>query len=144
MFYYLFFSQCFYLYRNHFYLGVNCRVYICTWNPSRWVFLQMLLQFLLALEIQCIFSSENCSTFTLIPTKSRDCLCMCTYVSPLFPRLDTVVGPPPRPFSSRVKTFSSPSLHLYYSQARRKQSSQGLGIPRSDLPADCSPTNYNA
>ncbi|XP_071336118.1 potassium voltage-gated channel subfamily KQT member 5 isoform X1 [Trachinotus anak] len=52
-----------------------------------------------------------------------DMLCR---IKSLQTRLDTVVGPPPRPFSSRVKTFSSPSLHLYYSQARRKQSAPGL------------------
>ncbi|XP_051276257.1 potassium voltage-gated channel subfamily KQT member 5 isoform X4 [Dicentrarchus labrax] len=52
-----------------------------------------------------------------------DMLCR---IKSLQTRLDTVVGPPPRPVSSRVKTFSSPSLHLYYSQARRKQSSPGV------------------
>ncbi|XP_062286205.1 potassium voltage-gated channel subfamily KQT member 5 [Scomber scombrus] len=52
-----------------------------------------------------------------------DMLCR---IKSLQTRLDTVVGPPPRPFSSRVKTFSSPSsLHLYYSQARRKHSAPG-------------------
>ncbi|XP_023271509.1 potassium voltage-gated channel subfamily KQT member 5-like isoform X2 [Seriola lalandi dorsalis] len=51
-----------------------------------------------------------------------DMLCR---IKSLQTRLDTVVGPPPRPLSSRVKTFSSPSLHLYYSQARRKQSAPG-------------------
>lgn len=58
-------------------------------------------------------------------------LAQCVYtayvhVFPLSTRLDTVVGPSPRPFSRRVKTFPSPSLHLYYSQARRKQSAPGL------------------
>ncbi|KAI4812889.1 hypothetical protein KUCAC02_024251, partial [Chaenocephalus aceratus] len=52
-----------------------------------------------------------------------DMLCR---IKSLQTRLDTVVGPPPRPFSSRVKNLSSPSLHLYYSQARRKQSAPGL------------------
>ncbi|KAM9847529.1 LOW QUALITY PROTEIN: potassium voltage-gated channel subfamily KQT member 5 [Aulostomus maculatus] len=52
-----------------------------------------------------------------------DMLCR---IKSLQTRLDTVVGPPPRPFNSRVKTFSSPSLHLYYSQARRKHSAPGL------------------
>ncbi|XP_061600553.1 potassium voltage-gated channel subfamily KQT member 5 isoform X2 [Cololabis saira] len=51
-----------------------------------------------------------------------DMLCR---IKSLQTRLDTVVGPPPRPLSSRVKTFSSPSLHLYYSQARRKQYAPG-------------------
>lgn len=61
-------------------------------------------------------------------------LAQCVYtahvhVFPLSPRLDTVVGPSPRPFSRRVKTFASPSMHLYYSQARRKQSAPGLDCP---------------
>ncbi|XP_074503241.1 potassium voltage-gated channel subfamily KQT member 5 isoform X3 [Sebastes fasciatus] len=51
-----------------------------------------------------------------------DMLCR---IKSLQTRLDTVVGPPPRSLSSRVKTLSSPSLHLYYSQARRKQSAPG-------------------
>ncbi|KAM4607408.1 potassium voltage-gated channel subfamily KQT member 5 [Polymixia lowei] len=52
-----------------------------------------------------------------------DMLCR---IKSLQTRLDTIVGPPQRPLNSRVKTFSSPSLHLYYSQARRKCSAQGL------------------
>ncbi|KAM9726754.1 potassium voltage-gated channel subfamily KQT member 5-like isoform 3-T3 [Menidia menidia] len=52
-----------------------------------------------------------------------DMLCR---IKSLQTRLDTVVGPPPRRFSKRAKTFSSPSLHLYYSQAQRKQSASGL------------------
>ncbi|XP_026165680.1 potassium voltage-gated channel subfamily KQT member 5 isoform X2 [Mastacembelus armatus] len=73
-------------------LDMLCRIKsLQTRNLHRWMLLQMLLQFLLALY-----------------------------------RLDTVVGPPPRPFSSRGKNFSSPSLHLYYSQACRKQSAPGL------------------
>ncbi|XP_033979791.1 potassium voltage-gated channel subfamily KQT member 4-like [Trematomus bernacchii] len=67
-----------------------------------------------------------------------DMLCR---IKSLQTRLDTVVGPPPRPFSSRVKTLSSPSLHLYYSQARRKQSAPGLDTPRPDLPDNCLPAN---
>ncbi|XP_035028381.2 potassium voltage-gated channel subfamily KQT member 5 isoform X1 [Hippoglossus stenolepis] len=51
-----------------------------------------------------------------------DMLCR---IKSLQTRLDKVVGPPARPFSSRLKTFSAPSLHLYYSQARRKQSAPG-------------------
>ncbi|XP_035461923.2 potassium voltage-gated channel subfamily KQT member 5 isoform X3 [Scophthalmus maximus] len=51
-----------------------------------------------------------------------DMLCR---IKSLQTRLDTVVGPPPRPFRSRAKNFSSPALHLYYSQARRKQSAPG-------------------
>ncbi|XP_034754361.1 potassium voltage-gated channel subfamily KQT member 5 [Etheostoma cragini] len=61
--------------------------------------------------------------------------CICTPVSPFSPRLDTVVGPPPRPFSSRIKTLSSPSLHLYYSQARRKQSAPGLASAAGSGPS---------
>ncbi|MEQ2172718.1 Potassium voltage-gated channel subfamily KQT member 5 [Goodea atripinnis] len=48
-------------------------------------------------------------------------------------RLDTVVGPPPRPLRGHIKTFSSPSLHLYYNQTRRKQSASGLELPFPDL-----------
>ncbi|XP_065815514.1 potassium voltage-gated channel subfamily KQT member 5 isoform X1 [Labrus bergylta] len=61
-----------------------------------------------------------------------DMLCR---IKSLQTRLDTVVGPPPRPFSSPNKTFSSPSLHLYYSQARRKQSSLGLASAASSGPS---------
>ncbi|XP_055018592.1 potassium voltage-gated channel subfamily KQT member 5-like [Boleophthalmus pectinirostris] len=56
-----------------------------------------------------------------------DMLCR---IKSLQTRLDTVVGPPPRPFSSRVRNFSSPSLHLYYSQARRKHTAAGSGVAR--------------
>ncbi|XP_061915493.1 potassium voltage-gated channel subfamily KQT member 4 [Entelurus aequoreus] len=52
-----------------------------------------------------------------------DMLCR---IKSLQTRLDTVVGPAPRPLSRRAKTFSSPSLHLYYSQARRKSSATGM------------------
>ncbi|XP_061646368.1 potassium voltage-gated channel subfamily KQT member 5 isoform X2 [Phyllopteryx taeniolatus] len=52
-----------------------------------------------------------------------DMLCR---IKSLQTRLDTVVGPAPRPLSRHVKTFSSPSLHLYYSQARRKSSAPGV------------------
>ncbi|XP_060943466.1 potassium voltage-gated channel subfamily KQT member 5 [Limanda limanda] len=62
-----------------------------------------------------------------------DMLCR---IKSLQTRLDKVVGPPPRPFSSRLKTFSAPSLHLYYSQARRKQSAPGLDLSA----ATCLPT----
>ncbi|KAM6996929.1 potassium voltage-gated channel subfamily KQT member 5 isoform 6-T6 [Tautogolabrus adspersus] len=64
-----------------------------------------------------------------------DMLCR---IKSLQTRLDTVVGPPPRPFSSRNKTFSSPSLHLYYSQARRKQSSLGVDqiLGKGQIPLD--------
>uniref|UniRef100_A0AAV2JMQ4 Potassium voltage-gated channel, KQT-like subfamily, member 5a n=1 Tax=Knipowitschia caucasica TaxID=637954 RepID=A0AAV2JMQ4_KNICA len=50
-----------------------------------------------------------------------DMLCR---IKSLQTRLDTVVGPPPRPFSRR--NFSSPSLHLYYSQARKKNPAAGV------------------
>lgn len=52
-----------------------------------------------------------------------DMLCR---IKSLQTRLDTVVGPPPRPFNSRIRNFSSPSLHLYYSQARRKHTAAGV------------------
>ncbi|XP_034538644.1 potassium voltage-gated channel subfamily KQT member 5 [Notolabrus celidotus] len=64
-----------------------------------------------------------------------DMLCR---IKSLQTRLDTVVGPPPRPFSKRHKTFSSPSLQLYYSQARRKQSPQGVDqiLGKGQIPVD--------
>ncbi|XP_056902516.1 potassium voltage-gated channel subfamily KQT member 5 isoform X1 [Takifugu flavidus] len=64
-----------------------------------------------------------------------DMLCR---IKSLQTRLDTVVGPSPRPFSRRVKTFSSPSLHLYYSQARRKQSAPGVDqiLGKGQIPID--------
>ncbi|XP_054456066.1 potassium voltage-gated channel subfamily KQT member 5 [Anoplopoma fimbria] len=64
-----------------------------------------------------------------------DMLCR---IKSLQTRLDTVVGPPPRPFSSRAKTVSSPSLHLYYSQARRKQSAPGVDqiLGKGQIPVD--------
>ncbi|KAM9344659.1 potassium voltage-gated channel subfamily KQT member 5 [Symphorus nematophorus] len=61
-----------------------------------------------------------------------DMLCR---IKSLQTRLDTVVGPSPRPFSSRIKTFSSPSLHLYYSQARRKHSAPGLASAAGSGPS---------
>ncbi|XP_008300931.1 LOW QUALITY PROTEIN: potassium voltage-gated channel subfamily KQT member 4-like [Stegastes partitus] len=64
-----------------------------------------------------------------------DMLCR---IKSLQTRLDTVVGPPPRPLSSRAKTFSSPSLHLYYSQARKKQSALGVDqiLGKGQIPVD--------
>ncbi|XP_042592937.1 potassium voltage-gated channel subfamily KQT member 5-like isoform X3 [Cyprinus carpio] len=50
-----------------------------------------------------------------------DMLCR---IKSLQTRLDTIVGP--QTLSSKVKTFSSPSLHLYYSQAKRKHSAPGV------------------
>ncbi|XP_073777019.1 potassium voltage-gated channel subfamily KQT member 5 isoform X1 [Danio rerio] len=50
-----------------------------------------------------------------------DMLCR---IKSLQTRLDTIVGP--QTLSSKAKTFSSPSLHLYYSQAKRKHSAPGL------------------
>ncbi|XP_061692400.1 potassium voltage-gated channel subfamily KQT member 4 isoform X2 [Syngnathoides biaculeatus] len=52
-----------------------------------------------------------------------DMLCR---IKSLQTRLDTVVGPAPRPLGRRAKTFSSPSLHSYYGQARRKSSAPGV------------------
>ncbi|XP_068424988.1 potassium voltage-gated channel subfamily KQT member 5-like, partial [Clinocottus analis] len=62
-----------------------------------------------------------------------DMLCR---IKSLQTRLDTVVGPPPRPLSSRSKTASSPSLHLYYSQARRKQPGVDQILGKGQLPVD--------
>ncbi|XP_051946126.1 potassium voltage-gated channel subfamily KQT member 5-like isoform X2 [Xyrauchen texanus] len=53
-----------------------------------------------------------------------DMLCR---IKSLQTRLDTIVGP--QILSSKAKTFSSPSLHLYYSQAKRKHSAPGLATP---------------
>ncbi|XP_048060930.1 potassium voltage-gated channel subfamily KQT member 5 isoform X4 [Megalobrama amblycephala] len=50
-----------------------------------------------------------------------DMLCR---IKSLQTRLDTIVGP--QTLRTKAKTFSSPSLHLYYSQAKRKHSSPGL------------------
>nr|XP_054606243.1 potassium voltage-gated channel subfamily KQT member 4 isoform X2 [Nothobranchius furzeri] len=67
-----------------------------------------------------------------------DMLCR---IKSLQTRLDTVVGPPPRPFRGRVKTFSSPSLHSYYSQARRKQPAAGVDqiLGKGQIPVDKKP-----
>ncbi|XP_067369798.1 potassium voltage-gated channel subfamily KQT member 5 isoform X2 [Channa argus] len=64
-----------------------------------------------------------------------DMLCR---IKSLQTRLDTVVGPAPRPFSSHIKTFSSPSLHLYYSQAWRKPSASGVDqiLGKGQIPLD--------
>ncbi|XP_048125412.1 potassium voltage-gated channel subfamily KQT member 5 isoform X3 [Alosa alosa] len=51
-----------------------------------------------------------------------DMLCR---IKSLQTRLDTIVGPP-QSLGGKAKTFSSPSLHLYYSQTRRKHSAPGL------------------
>ncbi|XP_019743709.1 potassium voltage-gated channel subfamily KQT member 2 isoform X2 [Hippocampus comes] len=70
-----------------------------------------------------------------------DMLCR---IKSLQTRLDTVVGPAPRPLSRRAKTFSSPSLHLYYSQARRKSSAPGQANLSSRLRNMSSPAlHYN-
>lgn len=53
-------------------------------------------------------------------------VCLSLRVLNLSPRLDTIVGPP-QTLSGKAKTFSSPSLHLYYSQTRRKHSAPGSG-----------------
>ncbi|XP_048060932.1 potassium voltage-gated channel subfamily KQT member 5 isoform X6 [Megalobrama amblycephala] len=50
-----------------------------------------------------------------------DMLCR---IKSLQTRLDTIVGP--QTLRTKAKTFSSPSLHLYYSQAKRKHSSPGV------------------
>ncbi|XP_056092973.1 potassium voltage-gated channel subfamily KQT member 5 isoform X5 [Rhinichthys klamathensis goyatoka] len=50
-----------------------------------------------------------------------DMLCR---IKSLQTRLDTIVGP--QTLRTKAKTFSSPSLHLYYSQAKRKHSAPGV------------------
>ncbi|KAM6956547.1 potassium voltage-gated channel subfamily KQT member 4-like [Aplochiton taeniatus] len=59
-----------------------------------------------------------------------DMLCR---IKSLQTRLDTIVGPP-RGLSSRLKTFSSPSLQLYYSQSRKKDPATGLASGLSPGP----------
>ncbi|XP_062304895.1 potassium voltage-gated channel subfamily KQT member 5 [Osmerus eperlanus] len=61
-----------------------------------------------------------------------DMLCR---IKSLQTRLDMIVGP--QPLSSRTKTFSSPSLPMYYSQAR-KNSSQGVDqiLGKGQIPLD--------
>ncbi|XP_053714058.1 potassium voltage-gated channel subfamily KQT member 5-like isoform X3 [Synchiropus splendidus] len=61
-----------------------------------------------------------------------DMLCR---IKSLQTRLDMIVGP--QPLSSRVKTFSSPSLPVYYSQGR-KNSSQGVDqiLGKGQIPLD--------
>ncbi|XP_019903038.2 potassium voltage-gated channel subfamily KQT member 5 isoform X2 [Esox lucius] len=55
-----------------------------------------------------------------------DMLCR---IKSLQTRLDTIVGPSQLPLNPRAKTFSSPSLHLYYSQARRKSMPGTKSVP---------------
>ncbi|KAK6328726.1 hypothetical protein J4Q44_G00007040 [Coregonus suidteri] len=56
-----------------------------------------------------------------------DMLCR---IKSLQTRLDTIVGPPQQQLlSPRVKTFSSPSLHLYYNQDRRKSMPGTKSVP---------------
>lgn len=61
-----------------------------------------------------------------------DMLCR---IKSLQTRLDMIVGP--QPLSSRAKTFSSPSLPLYYSQGR-KNSTQGVDqiLGKGQIPLD--------
>ncbi|CAB1312631.1 unnamed protein product [Coregonus sp. 'balchen'] len=51
-------------------------------------------------------------------------------VKDVIEQLDTIVGPPQQQLlSPRVKTFSSPSLHLYYNQDRRKSMPGTKSVP---------------
>ncbi|XP_058241705.1 potassium voltage-gated channel subfamily KQT member 5 isoform X5 [Hemibagrus wyckioides] len=63
-----------------------------------------------------------------------DMLCR---IKSLQTRLDTIVGPP-QTLSSKAKTFSSPSLHSYYSQAKRKHSAPGVDqiLGKGQIPMD--------
>ncbi|MBN3294269.1 KCNQ5 protein, partial [Polypterus senegalus] len=63
-----------------------------------------------------------------------DMLCR---IKSLQTRLDAIVGPQP-PLNAKLKTFSSPSLHLYYSQHGRKQSTPGVDqiLGKGQIPAD--------
>ncbi|XP_060782020.1 potassium voltage-gated channel subfamily KQT member 5 isoform X3 [Neoarius graeffei] len=63
-----------------------------------------------------------------------DMLCR---IKSLQTRLDTIVGPP-QTLRSKAKTFSSPSLHSYYSQAKRKHSAPGVDqiLGKGQIPLD--------
>ncbi|XP_015218654.1 potassium voltage-gated channel subfamily KQT member 5 isoform X2 [Lepisosteus oculatus] len=63
-----------------------------------------------------------------------DMLCR---IKSLQTRLDTIVGPQQQ-LATKVKTFSSPSLHLYYSQHGKKQSTPGVDqiLGKGQIPAD--------
>ncbi|KAM9477121.1 potassium voltage-gated channel subfamily KQT member 5 isoform 3-T3 [Clarias gariepinus] len=63
-----------------------------------------------------------------------DMLCR---IKSLQTRLDTIVGPP-QTLSTKAKTFSSPSLHSYYSQAKRKHSAPGVDqiLGKGQIPMD--------
>ncbi|KAI4875316.1 hypothetical protein NFI96_001828 [Prochilodus magdalenae] len=63
-----------------------------------------------------------------------DMLCR---IKSLQTRLDTIVGPP-QTLSSKAKTFSSPSLHLYYSQAKKKHTAPGVDqiLGKGQIPMD--------
>ncbi|TSK22714.1 Regulating synaptic membrane exocytosis protein 1 [Bagarius yarrelli] len=63
-----------------------------------------------------------------------DMLCR---IKSLQTRLDTIVGPT-HTLSSKAKTFSSPSLHSYYSQATRKHSAPGVDqiLGKGQIPLD--------
>ncbi|GAA6107476.1 potassium voltage-gated channel subfamily KQT member 5 isoform X2 [Tachysurus ichikawai] len=63
-----------------------------------------------------------------------DMLCR---IKSLQTRLDTIVGPE-QTLSSKAKTFSSPSLHSYYSQAKRKHSAPGVDqiLGKGQIPMD--------
>ncbi|XP_077586212.1 potassium voltage-gated channel subfamily KQT member 4 isoform X3 [Stigmatopora nigra] len=70
-----------------------------------------------------------------------DMLCR---IKSLQTRLDTVVGPAPRPLSRHARNFSSPALHLYFNQARRKPSAPGQANLSSRLRNMSSPAlHYN-
>ncbi|XP_026992143.1 potassium voltage-gated channel subfamily KQT member 5 isoform X2 [Tachysurus fulvidraco] len=63
-----------------------------------------------------------------------DMLCR---IKSLQTRLDTIVGPA-QTLSSKAKTFSSPSLHSYYSQDKRKHSAPGVDqiLGKGQIPMD--------
>ncbi|MBN3304802.1 KCNQ5 protein, partial [Amia calva] len=63
-----------------------------------------------------------------------DMLCR---IKSLQTRLDTIVGPQQQ-LANKVKTFSSPSLHLYYTQHGRKTSTSGVDqiLGKGQIPAD--------
>lgn len=77
---------------------------------------------------------KKLSNFVFLRTLSTS-TCPCLSYLPVCAlpfRLDTIVGP--QTLSNKAKTFSSPSLHLYYSQAKRKHSAPGSADPQSPTP----------
>lgn len=81
-----------------------------------------MLAFIIYVCVTCACTGTHACTCMLV----HMCLCLLSFPR----RLDMIVGP--QPLNSRAKTFSSPSLPMYYSQGR-KNSSQGSECPLTPL-----------